>query len=211
MSPRRPRGRRTPLPCLALPRLAMPCAFMVPGSRRGTLAALGAGLALADRVERGNTEAPVTAGALGPPVAQPDALARRTRATRAAAPGRSGLPPRTGALPVPTAFQSARECAVCGCAAPPPARCTDTACPTHRAYRRSVRRRSGRSCRRRPGRCAPRDLPSTGAPRSRCRRATRRTGSSAGRHRTATASAGTPARAAVCVPTRCAHVCGRVP
>ena len=54
----------------------MPCAFMVPGSRRGTLAVIGAGLALADRVERGNTEAPVTAGALGPPVAQPDALAR---------------------------------------------------------------------------------------------------------------------------------------
>ena len=37
-----------------------------------TLSALGAGLALADRVERGNTEAPVTAGALGPRVAQPD-------------------------------------------------------------------------------------------------------------------------------------------
>ena len=54
----------------------MPCAFLVPGSRRETLAALGAGLALADRVERGNTEAPVTAGALGPPVAQPDALAQ---------------------------------------------------------------------------------------------------------------------------------------
>ena len=41
---------------------------------RETLAALGAGLALADRVEGGNSEAPVTAGALGPPVAQPDAL-----------------------------------------------------------------------------------------------------------------------------------------
>ena len=66
------------LPCHASPCLASPChvrSWYPDRDGEKTLAVPGAVLPLADRVERGHTEAPVAAGALGPPVAQPDALA----------------------------------------------------------------------------------------------------------------------------------------